>query len=104
MPSSEAIQIAEKYTPDCGGNWGQELRAGKVNGLALAIDELRVRDLEVAARSVCLWCRHPEPGDKLELMRGVWTHNKFGMGPYGCVAEKIQAKLAALRAAMGDKR
>ena len=49
MASREAQAIAEKYIPDFGdGNWGQAMRAGKVNGLARDIDALRIADLEAA--------------------------------------------------------
>ena len=57
MPSREALEIAERYTPDCGGGLGLALRAGKVNGLARDIDELRVRDLE--------WCIKQFEDDQL---------------------------------------
>lgn len=46
MPSKEALEIAEKYIPDCGGDWGKSMRDGKVNGLARDIDGLRIMDLE----------------------------------------------------------
>lgn len=65
MPSKESLDIAERFAP---------MPPDRTERLARSIDELRVRDLEQAARWTCVWCRHPEPGDKLESIKGLLMH------------------------------
>lgn len=95
------MQIAEQYTPDCGGGFGEKLRAGKVNGLARSIDELRVRDLEQIAKELCWACRGGEP---MKIMSdGVTVFHESNSGTWNCDAQEVGEVIAALKSTMGDE-